>query len=263
MSSGFITESEIAERRRVRQEEWEKVRKPDQPLEAPEETYEPQDFRSLYERLEEQKQKKQMEYEEAHKLKNMIKGLDDDEVEFLDLVDQKKLEAEQLKNLQEQQELSDFRKKVQKLKENSIDDRITAEIRPAKVNNTNNSSGIKSQHKLFKGVLVKKKNSEEKNLSNSPNKSSNTISPNKTEEMSVDCCRKRKLADMEGENSPKVHVEGSGLTCVGILPGLGSYAESSDESDHSCSSASDNNGESTKFDLVGRRIVYKTKEKSS
>lgn len=32
MSSGFISEVEIAEKRKVRQEEWEKVRKPDQPI---------------------------------------------------------------------------------------------------------------------------------------------------------------------------------------------------------------------------------------
>lgn len=31
MSSGFVTEAEVNEARRVRQEEWEKVRKPDQP----------------------------------------------------------------------------------------------------------------------------------------------------------------------------------------------------------------------------------------
>lgn len=32
MSSGFITESELAEARKRRQEEWEKVRTADQPL---------------------------------------------------------------------------------------------------------------------------------------------------------------------------------------------------------------------------------------
>lgn len=32
MSSGFITESEIAEAKRKRQEEWERVRNADQPL---------------------------------------------------------------------------------------------------------------------------------------------------------------------------------------------------------------------------------------
>lgn len=32
MSSGFITESEVAEARKKRQEEWEKVRQPDEPM---------------------------------------------------------------------------------------------------------------------------------------------------------------------------------------------------------------------------------------
>lgn len=32
MSSGFISEVEIEEKRRLRQEEWEKVRKPNEPL---------------------------------------------------------------------------------------------------------------------------------------------------------------------------------------------------------------------------------------
>jgi hypothetical protein len=39
MSSGFVTENEIEERRKQRQEEWERVRKEDQPKEAPEEPY--------------------------------------------------------------------------------------------------------------------------------------------------------------------------------------------------------------------------------
>jgi len=88
MSSGFITEAEIQEKRRVRQEEWEKVRKPEEPqgsvnsisiawiiesygdciisfLEVPEE---PIDNRSLYDRLKEQKDRKQEEFEESKKL---------------------------------------------------------------------------------------------------------------------------------------------------------------------------------------------------
>lgn len=32
MSSGFVTESEALEARKKRQDEWEKVRQPDQPL---------------------------------------------------------------------------------------------------------------------------------------------------------------------------------------------------------------------------------------
>lgn len=84
MSSGFVSETELAERRRIRQEEWDKVRTAEQPLgkvlvnlhlvilikivfctEVPEEQY---DHRSLFDRLEEQRRKKEYEYEETHKL---------------------------------------------------------------------------------------------------------------------------------------------------------------------------------------------------
>ena len=42
MSSGFISENVLEEKRQKRQEEWEKVRKPSDPEKAPEE---PQDSR--------------------------------------------------------------------------------------------------------------------------------------------------------------------------------------------------------------------------
>ena len=72
MSSGFVTEQEINEKKKVRQEEWDRVRKPDDPEIAPEEPYDP---RSLFEQLEEHKVKKQEEWDESHKLKNQIRGL--------------------------------------------------------------------------------------------------------------------------------------------------------------------------------------------
>lgn len=94
MSSGFVSERDLEEARRKRQEEWEKVRSADQPegllfsiflppkpqfltklndiLEAPEEVI---DHRSLFERLQEQKQKKDLEYEEAHKLSKIFESI--------------------------------------------------------------------------------------------------------------------------------------------------------------------------------------------
>lgn len=47
----------------------------------------------------------------------MIKGLDDDEIEFLDLVDQKKLEQEKRLKSEEAKELHQFRLKAAALKE--------------------------------------------------------------------------------------------------------------------------------------------------
>ena len=88
MSSGFVTETELEEKKKVRQEEWERVRKPEDPVVAPEE---PVDCRSLFEKLEEQRQKKQDDWDEEHKFKNQFRGLDDEEVDFLDRVDDVRL----------------------------------------------------------------------------------------------------------------------------------------------------------------------------
>lgn len=104
---------------------------------------EPYDSRSLYERLKEQKDKKDFEYEEAHKLsniliefpvvlfsscaslfkfsENLIRGLDDDEVDFLDVIDKAKIDAERKQQLEEKNEMQDFRQKVATLQEQNLD----------------------------------------------------------------------------------------------------------------------------------------------
>jgi hypothetical protein len=56
----FITETELAEAKIKRQEEWEKVRAGDDPEEAPIVQY---DSRSLFARLQEQKESKDLEFE--------------------------------------------------------------------------------------------------------------------------------------------------------------------------------------------------------
>jgi hypothetical protein len=58
----------------------------------------------------------------------MIKGLDDDEVEFLDLVDRSKLEEERRKCAEEAREIKDFRVAVATLQERSLEQRIHTEI---------------------------------------------------------------------------------------------------------------------------------------
>lgn len=84
MSSGFVSEQQLSEERERRQEEWRKVRKADDPLgivldyvpisnlfkirsyylEVPDEQV---CNKSLYEQLKEQKDKKQLELDEAKK----------------------------------------------------------------------------------------------------------------------------------------------------------------------------------------------------
>ncbi|VDO94654.1 unnamed protein product [Soboliphyme baturini] len=87
----FVTQAEIEEERKRRQEEWEKVRQPGQPKEAPDPDYDP---RPLYVRLKEQRDKEQMEYEEAHRFKHIVRELDSEELSFLNFVDHLKAEEE-------------------------------------------------------------------------------------------------------------------------------------------------------------------------
>lgn len=263
MSSGFISEAEIAEQRRIRQQEWESVRSADQPLEAPEE---PCDPRSLYERLQEQKNKRDAEYEEAHKLKNMIKGLDDDEVEFLDLVDRTKLEEERKKNLEEEKEIRDFKAAVASLQEKSLNDKLKQELKKPQIANKNVSSGSRtSQLKLLAGVVVKR--SEKPKQGESPRTLKRKLSSEEVTDSSGinDCqesdqktdenfeCENSLLRDAVASENKTVSSDIVGMKCIGILPGLGSYEDSSDSE---CSSDTDQDPEPnhSKYDLLGREI---------
>lgn len=258
MSSGFVTESEINEARKLRQEEWEKVRQPDQPLERPEEPY---DGRSLFDRLKEQKMKKDMDYEEAHKLKNLIRGLDDDEVQFLELVDQNKMEMEKKQMLEEEQELKDFRSRVATLQEESVDKKIQNDLKTMIKPQTSINPTRPSQKSLL-GIGIKRKNGEVK--------SSVTVAPTVTTNKQAKLEEKVSKGNEEGEKSTSSKqqvkdikdlpciktdkLDKGHFKCVAVLPGLGSYNESSDSE---ISSGSDDEPQgcedSGKYDLMGRK----------
>lgn len=263
MSSGFISEAEIAEQRRIRQEEWERVRTADQPLDAPEEPYDP---RSLYERLQEQKNKRDADYEEAHKLKNMIKGLDDDEVEFLDLVDRTKLEEERKKNLEEEKEMRDFKAAVASLQEKSLDEKLKQELRNPQATAKNTASGRSSQLKLLAGVVIKRPEKQKQGVKRKLSPSDeNRGEQRNLERDSTSTVHSSKNADTDDDAATVLqnkdpHTLG-GMRCIGILPGLGSYEDSSDSD---CSSDTDQDPEPkhSKYDLLGRKIEVKDKEKS-
>jgi len=64
------------------------------------------------------------------RIENLIRGLDDDEVQFLELVDAHKIHAERQQMRDEELELKDFRNRVEKLQEESVDKvgKVTATI---------------------------------------------------------------------------------------------------------------------------------------
>lgn len=79
-------------------------------------------------------------------IEHMIKGLDDDEVEFLDLVDRSKLEEERKKSIEEEREMADFRNKVATLQEQSLEQRIQQEIKV--------KPPLPSLHRLYKHCFI-------------------------------------------------------------------------------------------------------------
>ncbi|XP_071670377.1 PSME3-interacting protein isoform X3 [Patagioenas fasciata] len=143
----FVSEAELEERRKRRQEEWEKVRKPEDPKECPEEAYDP---RSLYERLQEQREKKQQEFEEQFKFKNMVRGLDEDETNFLDEVSRQQELLEKQRREEELKELNEYRISLTKVGVSMDPKKETEKKLPMKsVENKNKFS----QAKLLAGAV--------------------------------------------------------------------------------------------------------------
>ncbi|KAL6479048.1 hypothetical protein MHYP_G00124810 [Metynnis hypsauchen] len=219
LSRKFVSESELEEKRKRRQEEWEKVRKPDDPEEVPEEEYDP---RSLYERLQEQKDKKQEEYEEQFKFKNMVKGLDEDDTNFLDEV------SRQQSLLLVEMQLSDALV-VSALKKLAAGEsqKKESEKRAGPKPPEHKTSHLSQAH-LLAGAVKRRSSSQ----------SSESSKKQKVEETAPAAAGNGSQTEQEtGEQKPVPRAGGartgvlhlpSAAVCVGILPGLGAYSGSSD-----------------------------------
>lgn len=266
----FVSEAELEERRKKRQEEWEKVRRPDQPLLCPEEEYDP---RSLYERLKEQKDKKQAEYEEAHRLKNLIRGLDDDEVAFLELVDKTKMEIDSKREKEDLREIQEYRKAVASL----TDEAENTKLKEFKklISGQSTSSSSKRQTVLAKAIKRKsaddvsqvkkiktdetekqdKKDHQEQattSMKEKNNSANNECTANERVAESTDQFTASKPNNGYGTNPNEQYLITSSLQSIGILPGLGAYSDSSDSDK---SSSSDIDQDNVCYDLVGRRLI--------
>ncbi|NXX75635.1 F192A protein, partial [Urocolius indicus] len=215
----FVSESELEERRKRRQEEWEKVRKPEDPKECPEEAYDP---RSLYERLQEQREKKQQEFEEQFKFKNMVRGLDEDETHFLDEVSRQQELLEKQRREEELKELNEYRISfalkctLTKVGVSMDPKKETEKKLPMKsVENKNKFS----QAKLLAGA-VKHRSSDG---GNSVKRLKLDTDPDEKNQDKAACVG---LGSGPAGGSA-VHCP-SAAVCIGILPGLGAYSGSSD-----------------------------------
>jgi len=222
MSSGFVTESELEAKRKARQEEWEKVRKPEEPKEAPEEEY---DGRSLFERLEEQRQKKQFDWDEEHKFKNQIRGLNDEEVDFLDKVDDFRSVWEKKRLDEDKKELEEYQKRQSELMEKQAEERLKKERKIPEVRKVTNT-GKSSQMKLLAGA-VKRKSSE------SCKEGTETVETKKRKD-DGDTAVEAKKDNENGDGGKLTDRQSSvGSTGSGALLGLGEYgSDSGSDSDN-------------------------------
>lgn len=185
---------------------------------------------------------------------NMIKGLDDDEIEFLDLVDRTKLAADRKKNLEEEQELNDYRNRVATLQEKAMENKIQNEINKNKPNKNSNGNRS-SQHKLLKGAVVTKKRklSEEEGHVEEGDASSVKIKKEGDDPVTNEAGDVKDANNVTGNEI----TEGT-MKCIAILPGLGNYSESSSE--YSSDSEAEVIQISSHLDILGRKLVKKDKE---
>ncbi|MED6235046.1 hypothetical protein ATANTOWER_013916 [Ataeniobius toweri] len=239
LSRKFVSESELDERRKKRQEEWEKVRKPDDPEEAPEEEYDP---RCLYDRLQEQKDKKQQEYEEQFKFRNMVRGLDEDETSFLDEVSRQQVLVEKKRRDEEKQELA-LVKQASASGESRREPEKKAGPKPSGVEP---KTSHLSQAHLLVGA-VKRRSSSQSSDGSKKQKVDNTRAAGNGDRLTdQDVGGAAEGGRREGTREAEDHRAVPGLTpktpssahgvlhlpsaavCVGVLPGLCAYSGSSD-----------------------------------
>ena len=100
----------------------------------------------------------QEEWDHQHDIKNVVRGIDDDEAAFLDKVDDVKAEIENKRLMEERLQLDEYRKMKEKLFEESEERRLKSEI---SVKSTQPSKALqgstKKQSKLLLGAVVKKR----------------------------------------------------------------------------------------------------------
>ncbi|XP_041375386.1 PSME3-interacting protein-like isoform X1 [Gigantopelta aegis] len=212
----FESQGEIDEKKRQRQEEWEKVRKADDPLECPEE-----EKRSLFEQLQAAKDAKEQEYEDEHRLRNSVKGLEEDEVGFLNFVSKRQMEIEKERKSEEDSVLREMREAAVTITSAATSKPDVKEKSPSRPSCSGASR--KSQQSLLCGAVKRKRSA-------SPDrKQKDRPSEEEKEE-------KEESETTECTNSSSSQSKGVARV-IGILPGIGEYSGAS--SDTTSSSESD------------------------
>ncbi|KAJ1853111.1 hypothetical protein LPJ73_002705 [Coemansia sp. RSA 2703] len=158
-SSRFISEDDIEEARKEREAAWKKAYESADhdpaSAAAQDQSYDP---RTLYERLQEQRQRKEETLAESRRFANRIRRLDEDETEFLEVVEDQEQEKIDEQKRAEMAALAAFREEVAESKGPAI---VTSK-RKARADESAKSVAAKSSILVKIGpVIVKKRKGNE------------------------------------------------------------------------------------------------------
>ncbi|KAF9156992.1 hypothetical protein BG015_008495 [Linnemannia schmuckeri] len=245
-SQGSAVGGELEEARKARREEWEKAyANKENPPPIQEEV--PYDPRTLYERLQEQKQKKNDAFAEATKFGNLIHKIDNDEFDFLSSLEDEEAKKKREQAEQEAEALKAFRMNV-------ISKTSTA---PAPLLDTDGDSSkapkptyfaplssgpTKKKKSLFAGLVAKPDSKAELStttIAEAESKDNKAVGKRKLDEMMDKVEKEEEKQDSETKKA-KVDTTSTGSGSgagVGIdakpkgLMGLVAYDSSSDEDD--------------------------------
>ncbi|CAG8609750.1 3696_t:CDS:2 [Ambispora leptoticha] len=157
MSKKFVSEEEIQEARERRKAEWKRVleeggEKSNIEAAIKEEEYDP---RTLYERLQEQKMKKEEMFQEMTRFSNLIHRLDEDEIDFLAALETEERNKELNKLQKEEEELKEFRRAAIEAEKKAAS---IISIIPTAATTTTDQQQTDAQRMILEGA-VKRKNS--------------------------------------------------------------------------------------------------------
>lgn len=239
----FVSENTLEESRMIRKQLTGEDTEPDVEPEVV-------DNRPLYERLKEQKMKKQEEFEESKKFKNQIRGLDDEEADFLKICDDVKLRQDRERLIEEMRELEEFEKKAAELqaqdKEKELEElkkRVIGHLKPSP-SHPSSSSNKKGQAALLASIIKRKATDN----STSPSKKAKSGDTEGANDKSPD----RNSGSQESKSEPVFPT----IKCMGVLPSLVGYAPDTDSSDSENSSlaSDDDSCENVKHDFAGHKL---------
>lgn len=252
----FVNEGKFEEERKRRQAEWERVRKPEDPVEAPAEVF---DNRSLYDRLKEQHEIKKKDFEDSFALKNQVRGIDDDEAKFLSECDAARLQKEREIRLEEKKEIEEIKKATTS---NSVPEAIP------KINLSLPSHKKENkQAELLSSVVLTKRKSQPTSAASallktnvlpksvtslsSKDKEVSDESSSSDEEEDNQTASKRQKPDEE-ESTKKATSSTKSVIVAGILPGIGDYGSGSSSESDSSSDDDDDDDQLNTSEIIGR-----------